>query len=286
MATYRVQNSRTSVHFFQFIIILTIMLQITACQSFETQTTPEKKLQSLNSRISIAMDYIDAGQPADALPDLRSLLREFPENSKVLALNAVAHLALNNIKQALEFQKAAYRIDPSASMGVTYAGTLIAADYLTQAEKVLNIIAEEQSYEFPERIKHNLGYIAEKRGRLKQAIIYYEAALQQNPAYFMSIAQLAQVYEKTGDRKKAASTFTTAISMCPTCFEPMNSLFHLYITWNNVSEANSLVNQYLKQNGLSAENQTLALKLKKKIDSIRVSQSKEGPPTSFQRKKG
>lgn len=249
--------------------ILTLSLGFIACQSFQSQSENEEKNNlALKTRISISADLIDRGQAATALSDLRALLIEQPEAPDVLTMNAIAHLALSNYKQALTLQTKAYHLENSTAMGVTLAGIMIVNDKLDAAEKLLLKLGQDAAYSFPERILQNLGLIYEKKGKFNLAISQYKKALSLNPTYFPAMNLLGRVYEKTGNQASATMVYKNAAQICPACYEPINLLFQQMIVKNKHQEAINLVDTYLKGSDLLPENRTLALQLRKRAEAL------------------
>jgi Tfp pilus assembly protein PilF len=266
--------------FRNFALLITLSLEIIACQSIQSNSEEDNKnLLALNSRIAIATDYIDQGKPALALADLRLMLREYPEMANVVALNAVAHLALNNFSKAISLQKKAYELEPTTAMGVTLGGVLIAGNRLNEAETLLLKLEKDSAYASPERLFLNLGYLYEKKGKFPAAIKRYKQALEVNPTYFPAMSQLGRVHEKVGDHKSATIIYRKANSLCPLCFEPVNLLYQHYAAQKQMKPALELLDNYLKSTELSPENRKLALKLKKEGTNLKTQQAKSTPST-------
>ncbi len=262
--------------------ILTLSLGFIACQSFQSQSDSEEKNNlALKTRISISADLIDRGQAATALSDLRALLIEQPDSPDVLTMNAIAHLALSNYKQALTLQTKAYNLENSTAMGVTLAGIMIVNEKLDAAEKLLLKLSQDATYSFPERILQNLGLIYEKKGKFNLAISQYKKALSLNPTYFPAMNLLGRVYEKTGNQANATLVYKNAALICPACYEPINLLFQQLIMKNKHQEAIKLVDIYLKGSDLLPENRTLALQLRKRAEALgqkQATREKHGTP--------
>jgi len=253
---------------------MTISFGFVACQSFQSQSeNEERNKQTLSTRISISADLIDRGQAATALGDLRALLVEQPDSPDVLTMNAIAHLALNNYKQALILQTKAYKLESSTAMGVTLGGIMIVNERLDAAEKLLLKLTLDATYSFPERVLQNLGFLYEKRGKFALAITQYKKALTLNPTYFPAMNLLGRAYEKTGNQASATQIYKNAADICPACYEPVNLLFQQMILKNKPEEALSLVNSYLKVGNLLPENRTLAMQLKKRAEALRFKQA-------------
>ena len=264
--------------FINYAVALTLSLQIIACQSIQSNSEEDSKKElAISSRIAIATDYIDQGKPALALADLRLLLQEFPNKANIVALNAVAHLALNNFSKAISLQKKAYELEKTTAMGVTLGGILIAGNRLNEAETLLLKLEKDSTYASPERLMQNLGYIYEKQGKYTFAIKRYKQSLEFNPTYFPAMSQLGRVYEKVGNHKGASVVYRKANEICPLCFEPVNLLFHHYASLRQIKPALEVVENYLKSPELSPENRNLALKLKREGASLKTQQAKSDP---------
>jgi Flp pilus assembly protein TadD len=254
--------------------LVTLSFAFVGCQSFQSYSEAEDlEKQTLNTRISIAADLIDRGQAATALSDLRILLTEQPDNPSVLTMNAIAHLALDNNRQALNLQNKAYKIEDSTAMGVTLASILIVNNRLDTAEKLLLKLSRDEAYQFPERVLQNLGYLYEKKGKTNLAITQYKKALSLNPTYFPVMSLLGRAYEKIGNQVNATQVYKNAALVCSTCYEPINLLFQQMILKNKHQEALTLVDTYLKERDLLPENRNLALQLKKRAEAMKIKQA-------------
>lgn len=248
-------------------IAIFISWTLLACQSMDKSKTVVSEHDRLQTRKQMVLNSIDSGQAAQALFDARRLAEEYPSDASVMNVLGLTHMALKNSPKAIDALEKASRIDPSETMytlnlssAYVQAGRHQAAR--TLLEKKLKS-AEFARYQFPERVYHNLGLIADLTGNSVRAENYYNKALTENPTNFLTLLELARIYERTHRRILAADKLETARATCPRCIEPVEALVRIYMMQGKSKVALDIVEAMEKNEGLTEQQTKRILELKK-----------------------
>ncbi len=238
---------------FGLIMGLLVLLH-SSCQTLQQQTNtpPEQEAIELDpeawlsSQLRFAQDQIDQQRPEMALHTLRPLLQKDPNNPELNNMMGVTQLALDNSKSAMSYFTKAYKTKDDVSYGLNLSAALIAQKQFAKARSLLFTLMRRKDYGFPERLLHNIALTFEEEQNLGKSIAYYKAALQQNPVYYLSILRLARIYRQQNRLHDAQKTYEKAIYSCSTCYESVKELALLHLKNNKRSQAQGLVERYLK----------------------------------------
>lgn len=212
------------------------------------QISPKKDRdfeEMIETKILLAQSKLEQAKPHAVLPELRALDLKYPNTPMVLNMLGLVHLALNNYKKALENTKKAYLLEPKKiAFGLNLSSIYLSIGKTEVARKLLAQLAKDETYPYRERIFHNVALSYEKENRLEEAQSYYEAALVENPVYYLSMVGLAKLYEKRSLPKKAFQAYKKASDFCPTCYEARGKLAEMYAP-SKIAEALRVLDAFI-----------------------------------------
>ncbi|MBI2601990.1 MAG: tetratricopeptide repeat protein [Deltaproteobacteria bacterium] len=232
-----------------------------SCQT-GSETRQDKLQEIVDTKLGFAQKQIDAGKPEHALQVLRPLLREFPKDAKVHNMAGIAFLALAKPIRAQSFFKAAYKLEKSPSYALNLSSALLAAGSFSSAHKLLKALLDG-SYEYKERIYHNMALVMENEGKTDEAIHLYSTALDENPSYFLSNIRLGKLYDQTKRPRLALSAFQQASKTCVVCFEPVHEIVMLYLKAKAPEKAKKVLLDFVANKEVAKEDRESAQKLLK-----------------------
>lgn len=148
----------------------------------------------------LAVCYDEKGQYKNAQSEYKKALRVDPNNTRFLNNLGYSYYLTANYGEAVKWFGKGLQVAPDDkrlhnNIGLAYGrkGEFERARYhFTQAVG-----------EFGAHL--NLGYVFSQHGKYDQAIQAYEAALQTQPSSLPALSNLAQLYERTGRLREAAS---------------------------------------------------------------------------------
>ncbi|MEZ4741477.1 MAG: tetratricopeptide repeat protein [Bdellovibrionota bacterium] len=247
--------------------ILAISLILISCISINTEET-RKKDELIKAQLKVVSVRLNNGEPEKALQTLKYLQSNFPNNYSILTIHGMTHLTLENPGQAIHYLKRAYEQQPTAASGLNLSSALIANQEAGKARMLLfKLIKEEKSYRYKERLIHNIALSYLKESKLKAAEKYFQNAIDINPTYYMSLIELAKIYDSKKDNTKAIQYLEKAARACSTCYEPTNLLATKYIDLRETKKAIKILEKFVhnQDNAIAdQESATNYLKLLKK----------------------
>ena len=257
----------------KMIAALSLSLLISACQTSGKTNEDEQAL--LNGRLQIARNSLDQGRPAEALGELRQLIREYPQNPTVQTLMGFTQLALGNKGKALGFLRKAFQLSPTVANGLNLSAAYIENRQYKRAIRLLGKLAKQApKYEYPERIYHNLGYVSEKMKDTRKSLVFYKKALEENPTFYPAKLQLAKAYQKLGRKNLALQAYREAMDYCHVCYEPVESLARGYIQNGQLRHARDLLLRYGKIRGVAKTDMNKARKLLRMVSAMKQKASR------------
>jgi Flp pilus assembly protein TadD len=148
----------------------------------------------------LAVCYDEKGQYKNAQNEYKKALKVDPDNARFLNNLGYSYYLGSDFGNAVKWFSKGLRLTPDDkrlhnNLGLAYGrkGDFIQARYhFTQAVG-----------EFGANL--NLGYVYSQHGKYDEAIKSYEAALQTQPNSLPALSNLAQLYERTGRLREAAS---------------------------------------------------------------------------------
>jgi tetratricopeptide (TPR) repeat protein len=243
-----------------FIIISTM-----ACQTLKDPAGGEhSEAEVLASQKAVIVEYINQSQPQLALKDLRPLVRQHPSDPDLKNLLGLSYLAMKNAPMALTYFEKAYKLEKRASFALNMSSACIETQQYARAIKVLKDLKGSEagkSYQFPERISHNIAFAAEKLQKLTVAEKYYKAAISENPYYYMSLMRLAGLYDSHRKPNLALPHFQKAHEACLKCYDPLQSIVRIQVANGRVDQAMKALKEYLTNRELDPEDRMKAKQL-------------------------
>jgi Tfp pilus assembly protein PilF len=235
----------------QFITGVSLAFATLACQTTsqknETPHSLEKKI--LDSQLTLVQNSLDQGQPEKAHGILREALVKYPQDPVLHNFMGLAQLALQNPRRATEHFDKSFKLNPQVGTGLNYSSALIAlGDYKQAIIRLKDLIkqAQSESYQYKERIYHNIGYALVKAHKNKNAMSWFQKAIEENPTYFPAHLELGRLYESMNQTVQAVQSLRRAHDYCLVCWEPVEQLVEVYVSQGQLVEANKLLVSYLK----------------------------------------
>jgi Tfp pilus assembly protein PilF len=211
------------------------------------------------ARLELATRQLANGKPARALQTLRPQLSSSPEDSEVLTIYGLAHLSLKNTRQAKVYLEKAHKLKPNGASALNLSSLYLEAGEPAKASKVLRRFEKKYpDYLYLERVHQNRGVSLLARNRLGDAISAFEAALSINPTYYPAVLELAKLYARVQERRKAEAMWSLAKGQCPQCLEPVQALVQIYRSRRNEPAARQVLTEYLNQDDIKVDDRLSA----------------------------
>jgi len=255
------------------VLILTLP-GITSCQSLNEDALKQQEL--LNTQMGIIINYLNTGQPVKAHKELRPLVKQHPENAELQNLMGLCYLAFKKPKMAEKYLEVALKLKPTPAFGLNLGSSLIEQRRYKKAITLLKGFKKEgiEDYEFPERFDHNIALAYERAKKTKPAIHYYNAALRLNPNNYITIMQLAKLYQNMKQYKLSKKYFESAHRTCLRCYEPVRFIALEYVRVGNIKKAVSVLETYKSSQNTHQNDVQAANKLISKVSRLGTRRSK------------
>ena len=158
--------------------------------------------------------YLWAGLPQQALPYLERVIKQTPENARVLILLGQIHLEEDRVAPASDAFTKAARLDTGAVNAWIGLGDVAAKqgrnkDAGQNYSKALEL--DPQSAE----AANGLGLALAKQGELSKAQTYFEQAITQRRDYAEAINNLAVLFSQQGKMNDAIAAWNYGIQVAP-----------------------------------------------------------------------
>lgn len=255
---------RNTSHKFLAYLLILISLCTSACQTLNEENPEKKAADILATQKTMVINYINQGQPNLALRELRPLERKHPQDADLKNLLGLTYLSMQNAKSAQNFFQEAYKLSPRAPIALNLSSAMIETGQAHQAIKVLQDLKKSEagkSYQFPERINHNIALAAERLKKPQLAEKYYKLALAENPYYYISLMRLGAVYEGTKKAGSAYQQYLKAREACLKCFDPVNAAVQLQLRSGKPQLALKTIQSYLDNKDLDSADRMKAQQL-------------------------
>jgi Tfp pilus assembly protein PilF len=253
------------------LIYLSLYVVTFACQTSKSQEETRNSAELRATQIQLIKTSLDQGRPQEALQELRPLLKTAPEDPLLQSLMGFTQLALRNTTKAVGHMRKAYKLAPTTPNGLNLTAALIEIGQLDQASKILNgLKSTAETYDFPERIYHNLGYVEEKQKRFKTALQYYERALKENPTFYPSLVQIGRVHFSQEKHGLALQFLRKAMDYCHVCLEPVELSVYSYMKLGQVAHARETLQKYQNVRGVEGPDKVKAGNMLKLIAKVKA----------------
>jgi len=242
-----------------------LILCTSACQTLKNPGQEEKKADEvLATQKSLVVNYLNEGQPSMALRELRPLEKAHPEDADLKNLMGLIYLSLQNSKEALGYFEVAYKLDTRAPIALNLSSALIETGQSMRAIKILKKLQASEagkSYQYPERIQHNIGLAAERMKKYNLAEKYYKLALVDNPSFYISLMRLGATYESLQKRGFAYQQYLKAHQACLKCFDPVQASVQIQLKSGKADLAMKMLQEYLSNRELEPKDRAKAQQL-------------------------
>jgi Flp pilus assembly protein TadD len=148
----------------------------------------------------LAVCYDEKGQYRLAQEEYKKALKIESNNARFLNNLGYSYYLSNDFGGAVKYYKKGLKITPNDrrmhnNIGLAYGRK---GDYDRAREHFLTAVGETGA-------NLNLGYVYSQQGRFDEAIKHYETALRAQPQSLPALSNLAQLYERTGRLREAAT---------------------------------------------------------------------------------
>ena len=183
--------------------------------------------------------YARLGDMETAMKYAKRAVELDPESSEPLLFAARVAGSAGLWDEARSYYQEALRLNPNDSEALTLLATLYAeAGETDRAEntfkKLVTVDPSHFSYYYLGRFYHAMG-------RPKEAIGAFKTVLKKNPEFTTVLADLAMLYEETGDDKNAEKTYRDMIKARPEADMPKARLARLLLKKGRRAEADALL---------------------------------------------
>jgi Tfp pilus assembly protein PilF len=262
---------------YSLLVTLSLILSISGCQT-QSDAHEKSSPDTASTGLSVAMAFLEGGQPDKAMFELRSILESEPNNALAHNLMGLAQLALRNPKKAATHLEKAWTLERTSPHALNLSSAYIESNRLNDALKTITAglsLKESKPYKNKERFYHNLGLIAEKKGSLVAAEKSYRKALEENPTFYLSRSKLAQILEERKKYEQAKTEWEAARSACPGCFEPVEHLVNYYEKKGDIKTAHGIILDYRKIEGIHLADSKKAADIEARLSEARMKAARD-----------
>jgi len=240
------------------------------CQTLSNKedSSQEDQHELVETKLSLIMTHLEQREEEKSIRELRTLLIESPDDYRVLAVAGIVYLFFSKPKLAISYLEKAYGLHSTTDIGLNLSAGYLADHQNEAAQKILEVLLQDPSYDSRERIYHNLGLTFEQKRDFQMAENQYQKALMENPTYYVSHFRLGLLYQKQHKRELAIESFTAAIKFCPNCYEPIEAVSGIYMEAGEVDKVVTLVSRFLEQKDPGSQAQIQAQSLLEKATAL------------------
>lgn len=253
-----------------YIYVFLILGFLEGCKTISIEQTSDvdAEQKTLNAQKTLIMHYLDIGKPSEAYMEVRKVLKQYPDDPELLNLIGLSLLALHKPYLAIQYFRKSYSISlqPATALNIS-AALLELKNYFKAIRFLKKFLKKHQNYIYKERVYHNIGIAYESLKQYNIAEQYYLKAIDENPAYIITIVKLGKLYQNLNKIDLAIQKFEDALYKCPNCYDPLESLVYVLQHTNKHDQAKKIILQYLANKGIRAEDHAKALSLLKTIDA-------------------
>ena len=253
-----------------YIYVFLVLCFLEGCKTISIEQTPDVDVEqkTLNTQKTLIMHYLDVGKSSEAYMEARKILKQYPDDPELLNLIGLSLLALRKPHLAIEHFRKSYSISLQPATALNISAALLELKNYSEAIKFLkNFLKNHKNYIYKERVYHNIGVAYESLKQYNLAEQYYRKAIDENPAYIITIVKLGKLYQNINKIDVAAQKFEDALYKCPNCYDPLESLVYVLKRTNKPDQAKKIILQYLANKGIRAEDHAKAISLLKTIDA-------------------
>ncbi len=239
-------------------------ISLAGCMTLTGEQRPSPQETTQAAQRDIIINHLNKGRPEAAIQILRPLLSKSPDDVNLQSLMGLAYMALSQPSTAREYLDRAHKLAPTPTTALNLSSALIEDN---QPVKAYNLLLKTtrasnfSSYEYPERVHHNLGLAAEKQKKANMAEKHYRRALAKNPSFYLSLMQLSSLMTKQQKERAAQRYLEQARRLCLSCYDPVAQLSESYIRTGHYADATATLQAYLKRPDLDSTSKSKAQQL-------------------------
>lgn len=263
----------------QLPLILILSCFLDACQTGKDHSNAEKATEVFESQKALVRSHLDAGKPDLALGVARDLLKKREDDASVQTLMGLCHLALQNPARAVRHFTQAYKLEATAASALNLSSAYLEAGEFHKATRLLLALTRSpkgRDYQHKERIYHNLGYAHARLNNTAKAEQWLNEALDENPTYYPSQVEIAQLYAHSKRPAMAVKAYQKASDSCVVCYEPVEALAKIYMQMGRLPEARRVLLRFSKAEGVGEGDKRKAQKLIQTVTTAGLQRDK-GP---------
>jgi tetratricopeptide (TPR) repeat protein len=211
------------------------------------------------AHLRMAELYFARGLYIEAEREYDQVLRVNPNSVEALVGQGDVAMAIGLFDRAVEQYQKALEIKPNAVyIEVKLAAAYLKGEKFSEARAVLDEVLKATSSN--DRALKLMGDLLMAEGNPKEAISYYERAVEKNPAWDYRLA-LGDAYKAVGDTDKAEEIYNAVKTRYPYRYEPYARLGDLYRDLGDEEEAIFWYTEALKRTTDTTVKETLAKKI-------------------------
>lgn len=241
---------------------------LASCQTTTPEVQPPTQKDVSRSVQSVAVSLLNKGKPDLALKELRPYHLSHPEDSEIINVMGLCHLALRQPRKAEALFASAYGKSADPAVALNLSSSYLQQKKWGRAVSLLKKIERKSlpKYPHPERVYHNLAAAYAKQGNVQLSRRTYDKALTAYSSYLPSLLAKARLNMRL--RKYPAESYrliARAEKACARCFQPII----LKALWSDRHQgrdaAMKVIDDYAATRATNPRDQKLAQRLKTKI---------------------
>lgn len=172
--------------------------------------------ERVKARLDLARGYLEKGDTVGAMPSIEEALEIAPRSPEALALMALVYQSDGRLKEAEKYFEEALRHAPNDAMANNnYGAFLYSLERYEEAQRYLEIAAEDPGYNRRAQAYENLGLTRLKLGDTDGAVRSFQRSLRLSRSQPRSSLELAEIYLTRGNNALARQYFDTYASAAP-----------------------------------------------------------------------
>ncbi len=179
-------------------------------------TTKEVRKKQGEASRNLGEAYMQEGRYTAALKELLEAKKQIPDDPYLQNDLGLTYLAKEKPEMAIEHFKEAVRLNPDYAparnnLGVAY----MAAENWDSAIAAFEEVSEDLLYATPHFPLTNMGWAYYNKGKFRDAVAYFQEALEIEPKYIIALRNLGITYMSMKKYRDAIDTFEKAIDLTP-----------------------------------------------------------------------
>lgn len=212
--------------------------------------TFDKKASYALSHYIMGVMYDDLGDAEKAIQEYRYALKADSKNAVIHLNLAVSYIKKNDLSNAVEELKTTVKLEPNEVEPHAILALLYSLQNKTkEANLEYELALKNASKLNPKNIEvyKSLGALYLQQKKLPAAENTYRLILELSPEDSEANFYLANIYDQSGDKKKAKEELKKCLGKNPDYHEALNYLGYLYVEENtNLDEAEGLIKKALE----------------------------------------